>query len=150
MKTKPVIIIALTLALCYGKLSAQPGVVLSDASGWHKIGETTVDFKKEKEEIKVMGANRFASLKFKVTDAPVDIQDMEVYYDSAEVKKIKVNNPVEAGAESRVIDLKGGEHNIRRIVFVYKTLPNRKDDKAHVEVWGYKTNEDKDKNKDMK
>jgi len=45
--------------------------------------------------------------------------------------------------ESRVIDLNGGERNLKKIVFVYKTLPNRKDEKAHVEIWGLKTNTDK-------
>jgi hypothetical protein len=141
MKTVSAII--LTTALLWGKLNAQ--VVLSDATGWHKIGETTVDFKTEKDEIKVVGANRFASIKFKVKDAPINLIDMELYYDSATVHKITVNSPIPAGAESKVIDLKGTEPNIRKIVFVYRTVNNRKDEKAHVEVWGYKTNEDKNK-----
>jgi hypothetical protein len=146
MKTKAVMTIM--IALFSEGLFAQAGVILSDDTGWHKIGETTVDFKKEKDEIRVVGANRFASLKFKVTDAPVDIIDMEVHYDKADIQNIRVNSPVQAGAESRVIDLKGAEPDIRKIVFVYKTLPNRKDEKAKVEIWGYKTNVEKDKDKE--
>jgi hypothetical protein len=149
MKTKSAIItLLIAFTLVSFKVSAQPGVVLSDKDGWHKIGETTVDFKKEKDEVMVIGAKRFASVKFKVTDAPVDFIDMEIIYDNDQVHKVNVNSPVQINSESRVIDLKGQERDIKKIVFVYKTLPNRKDDKAHVEIWGYKTNIDKDKDKD--
>jgi hypothetical protein len=47
------------------------------------------------------------------------------------------------GAESRVIDVPGAEKDIARISFVYKTIPNQAKDKAHVEIWGYKSNADK-------
>ena len=36
-----------------------PAVVLSDKAGWHKIGERTVDFKKDRDEVMVVGADRF-------------------------------------------------------------------------------------------
>ena len=51
-----------------------------------------------------------------------------------------MNSPVIAGNESRVIDLNGGERSLKKIVFVYKTLPNQKAEKAEVAVWGLKTN----------
>jgi len=39
-----------------------------------------------------------------------------------------------------VIDLKGVEKDLKKIVFVYKTIPNQTADKATIEVWGLKTN----------
>lgn len=144
---KVAMIILLAVTGSYGTAKAQqPGVVVSDKTGWHKIGETTVDFKKERDEVAVIGADRFASIKFKVTDAPIDLMDMEVYYESGDKQNIKINQPIKAaGGESRSIDLNGGERNLKKIVFVYKTLPNHKDEKAHVEIWGLKTNADKKK-----
>jgi hypothetical protein len=65
--------------------------------------------------------------------------DLEVYYESGDKQDIQVRSPLKAGMESRVIDLNGGERSLKRIVFVYKTLPNQKDEKAHVEIWGLKT-----------
>ena len=121
----------------------QPAIITSDKAGWHKIGETTVNFQKESDEIIVMGADRFASIKFKVEDAPIDLISLEVYYESGDNQKININMPIKAPGESRVVDLNGGERNLKKIVFVYKTLPNRKDVKAHVMVWGLKTNADK-------
>jgi hypothetical protein len=138
----------LVIAGSYGTASAQTHekkhvVMVSDTKGWHKIGETTVNFKKEREEILVLGADRFASVRFKVTEAPIDLTELEVYYESGDNQVIKVNEQIKEAGESKVIDLNGGERSLKKIVFVYKTLPNRKDIKAHVEIWGLKTNTDK-------
>ncbi len=137
-------IILLAIVGIYGTANAQkPAIMLSDKVGWHKIGETTVDFKKDSDEVSVLIADRFASIKFKVEDAPIDLISLTVYYESGDHQHIKINTPVKAAGESRVIDLNGGERSLKKIVFVYKTLPNRKDVKAHVAIWGLKTNIDK-------
>ena len=121
----------------------QTELIVSDKTGWHKIGETTVNFQKESDEIIIIGADRFASIKFKVTEAPINLVSLVVYYESGDQQKIKINMPIKMAGESRTIDLNGGERNLKKIVFIYKTLPNRKDVKANVEVWGLKTNTDK-------
>ena len=134
----------LVTAGIFGSVSAQQtAVVLNDKSGWHKIGETTVDFKKDTDEITIIIADRFASIKFKVEDAPIDLVSLTVYYESGDHQHIKINMPIKAPGESRVINLNGGERSVKKIVFVYRTLPNRKDVKAHVAIWGMKTNTDK-------
>lgn len=128
----------------YGRVSAQqPGVVVSDKTGWHKIAETVVSFDKEKDEVMVVGADRFAKLKFKVTDAPINLVSLEVYYEDDTKQDVAVNFPIKVNGESKVIDIKGGEKSLKKIVFVYKTEANSKDKKAHVEIWGLKTNADK-------
>ncbi|HEU5166969.1 MAG TPA: hypothetical protein VFU29_15570 [Chitinophagaceae bacterium] len=138
---KTILIILLAMAGNYGKLIAQtPAVMLSDKTGWHKIGERHVDFVKDRDEILVIGANRFSAIKFMVTEASIDLRELEVYYESGDKQVIKVHNPVKAGSESQVFNLKGHERELKKIVFVYKTLPNQKDEKAHVEIWGLKTN----------
>lgn len=134
----------LAFGATHSQLNAQqPAVVISDKTGWHKIGETKVDFTKDRDEVIVIGADKFASMKFKVTDAPIDITDVEVYYESGDNQKINLGSSIKAPGESRVVDLNGGERRIKKIVFMYKTIPNYKDNKAHVEIWGNKTNTDK-------
>jgi hypothetical protein len=113
---------------------------LNDSKGWHKIGNATADFSKERQEVIVMGADRFASLKFKVKDAPLDLLSLEVFYESGDNQNITLGTPIQKNGESRVIDLNGGERDLKKIVFVYKTLPNSTDKKAEVEIWGLKTN----------
>lgn len=140
---KKVICILALAVISIGNLAAQTKVVVNDSKGWHKIGETTVDFTREVDEVKVIGADRFAALMFKVTDAPINLVEIEVYYESGDNQKIKVGYPIKAPGESKAIDINGIERSIKKIVFVYKTLPNHKDEKAHVEIWGLKTNAEK-------
>ena len=139
--------VALILFLAFAGLSnstiAQTKVVLSDKTGWHKIGETTVDFTKDRDEVSVIGADRFAALIFKVDEAPIDLISIEVVYESGDNQKVNVNFPIKSPGQSKSIDINGGERSIKKINFVYKTLPNRQDTKAHVEIWGLKTNPDK-------
>jgi len=140
-------VVALILIAILGNfgtaLAQKPAVILSDKTGWHKIGKVTVDFAKDKDQIDVLGANRFAKIKFKVEEAPIDLISLEVYFESGDKQDIVVNSKIEASGESQVIDINGGERSLKKIVFVYKTLPNRKDKKAKVEVWGLKTNTNK-------
>ena len=136
-----IMILAITLS---GIANAQKtAIMLNDKTGWHRIGETTVDFQKDKDEVRVLVADRFASIKFLVEDAPIYLTSMEVFYESGDTQKMDINMPIKLKGESRILDLNGGERNLKKIVFVYKTLPNRKDKKAHVEIWGLKTNADR-------
>jgi hypothetical protein len=140
---KTILVILLAMAGSYGNLIAQtPAVMVSDKTGWHKIGERQVSFAKDRDEILIIGANRFSAIKFMVTEAPIDLRQLVVYYEKGDKQVIKVHTPIKAGSESRVIDLKGNERELKKIVFVYRTLPNQKDEKAHVEIWGLKTNID--------
>ncbi|MFI5219607.1 MAG: hypothetical protein ACHQNT_08965 [Bacteroidia bacterium] len=119
---------------------AKPGIVVSDKAGWHKIAETTVAFEKDRDEVAVVGADRFAGIKFKVTDASINLMDLEVYFENGTKQDVSVASVIKSGNESRVIDLNSGERDIKKIVFVYKTVPNQREEKAHVEIWGLKTN----------
>lgn len=132
------------MASSYSTSFAQvPKIVISDKDGWHKIGHTRVNFEKDRDAITILGSNRFSTVKFQVSVAPIIISDLEVYYSSGDIQSIKINETIKSPGESRVIDLNGGERDLKKIVFINKTLPNRKDKKAHVQLWGYKTNKDK-------
>ncbi|WP_333819411.1 DUF2541 family protein [Ohtaekwangia sp.] len=119
-------------------MAQDPGIVTSNKPGWHKIGEIKADFKQENESIVVMGADKFKSIKLKVTDAPINIESVTVYYESGATEQLSVRNELKAGAETRTIDLKNKDQDLKKVVFNYRTLPNRKDEKAHVELYGLK------------
>lgn len=131
----------------YTRTSAQvPDVVLSDKTGWHKIGETTVDFTTETDKISVLVADRFQSVKIKVTKAPINLVSFVIYFESGDNQNVKIGKDIKSPGETKVVALNGGERSIKKVTFIYKTIPNSKDKKAHVELWGLKTNLDK-KNK---
>jgi hypothetical protein len=141
---KVTMFVLLAMAIVYGSVNAQ-SVVVSDKAGWHKIGSRTIDFKNDKDEITVLGSDRFSSIKFMVKDAPVNLKNVEVYYESGDNQNIEVNSPIGPTMESKAFDLNGGERSLKKIAFDYNTLPNIKDEKAEIEVWGLKTNADEKK-----
>jgi hypothetical protein len=140
---KTIIVFAmLVIANCTG-MFAQTDVVISDKDGWHKLGETTVDFKTETDEISVIGADRFGYIKFKVKDAPIHLASFDIFFESGEKQSVTIGKEIKNPGESRSVEIEGGERSIKKIIFVYKTVANQKDKKAHVELWGMKTNPDK-------
>ena len=63
---------------------------------------------------------------------------MSVVFENDEHQDIQVRSVVERGGESRVIDLKGNTRRIKRVAFVYKTIPGFNFEKAEVTLWGEK------------
>jgi hypothetical protein len=136
---KKTILFLFASILTVSVLNAQkPEVVTSNKPGWHKIGDANVNFKTDKDEFLVMGKDRFKSIQLKVTDAPVHVEDMQVFYDGGGKEDIALRADFSAGSESRVIELKNGSAQIKKVVFVYRTAPNAQVDKAHIELWGLK------------
>lgn len=116
----------------------KPAIVTDKAAGWQKIGETKVNFSADRDEIMVLGADRFKAIKLHVTDAAVNIIDLEVYYEKGDKEDIAVRSEIKPGGETRVIDLKGSDRSLKKVTYIYKTLPNAGNDRATVELWGLK------------
>jgi hypothetical protein len=121
----------------------QPSVITSNKPGWHKIGEKIVDFKADKDEIIVLGADKFKAIQLKVTDARIHMEDINVVYDLPGISEtfkedVAVRSDFKAGDRTRIIYLKYPCLKMNKIVFVYRTVPNWKYEKAHVEVYGLK------------
>ena len=123
-------------------LAQKPAVVISNEPGWHKIGEITASFTSQTEAISVLGADAFKAIKLRVTDAPIHISSMKVYFENGEMQDVSVASELNAGAETRVVDLKSSDLEIKKVVFTYNSLPSYKGDKAHVELYGLKGSSD--------
>jgi len=106
---------------------------------WRLIGQTHADHGADHDTIIVKGPfDNFRKIKFKVTDAPLNMQHMVVTYDNGAPDKIEIRQNIAQGGESRVIDLRGvGKRSIRRIDFWYDTKGFLKG-KADVTVFGMK------------
>ena len=140
MKRMAVLMLLIIGVACVNLAFAQkPTVVASDKSGWHKIGEVTANFKTETESIVVLGKDQFKSLKLKVTDAPINIESVQVVYESGEKEDLTVQSELQAGNETKVLDLKNSSKEIDKVVFKYKTMPSYRNEKAHVELYGLKS-----------
>ncbi len=137
--------LTVTLALAFagfaGSADAQKVVQPKGGSPgeWRLIGQTHADHAADHDTIIVKGPyDNFRKIKFKVTDAPLNMQHMVVTYDNGAPDKIDVRQNIPQGGESRVIDLRGvGKRSIRKIDFWYDTKGFLKG-KADVTVFGMK------------
>ena len=126
--------------LCYLNTYAQkPAVVSSNEPGWQHIGQTTASFKSQNESIQVLGADEFSAIKLKVMEAPLEIERLQVFYESGDMEEIMVGKEIGKDNESRVIKLKHPDRDIKKVAFTYKTGANAKGDKADVALYGLKT-----------
>lgn len=106
--------------------------------GWRFIADKMVAFGVDHDVIVTGNTNDdFRKLKIRVTDGPLKMYDMKVYFDNGDVQDISIRFRIPQGGESRVIDLDGGLRHIKRIEFWYETKGFRKG-RARVAVWGFK------------
>jgi len=110
-----------------------------DARQWHLMGKTKVNFQRDNDEIIVLESKLYANVKLRIIEAPIDLTSIRIYFNIAGVQDMQIDTIIRSSCESQIIELMGGERNIRKIVFEYKTVNNNKDARGHVELWGYKT-----------
>ena len=125
--------------LCYLNTYAQkPAVVSSNEPGWQHIGQTTASFKNQNESIEVIGADEFSAIKLKVMEAPLEIERLQVFYESGDMEEIKIDKEIGKDNESRVITLKHPDRDIKKVAFTYNTDDNAEGEKADVALYGLK------------
>jgi len=143
---KKTIFSALCVFLFCSHLAGQE--VVSTKTGppglWQELGVINVDFKLTHDDIVLMGPAEFRSLKFKVSDAPVKILNVNVIYQNGRVDQMNIKYLVPPGGESRVIDLKfkdgvkDAEKRIRRVTVWYQSADSKVQGKAKLALWGMK------------
>jgi hypothetical protein len=117
-----------------------PALVLSDRTGWQNIGSRVLDLKVGRDEVTVLGADRFAIVKFRITNGAVNMIDAEFQFESGDSQYILLNKEMVAGMESAPLNLNGGERSLKKIIFNYKSGIGNYENEAEVEIWGYKSN----------
>ncbi|MEM8894077.1 MAG: hypothetical protein AAGC88_05835 [Bacteroidota bacterium] len=100
--------------------------------GWEVLGTRNVSRKVEKDVLRV-GANdgAFTKLKVKITGGTVYMARMVVTYGNGTKDEIPLKYVFKPGAESRVIDLRGGKRVISKITFIY----DRRNVSRSAKIW---------------
>jgi hypothetical protein len=88
-----------------------------------------------------LGADEFTALKIKVSEAPLHIERLQIFYESGDMEEIDVRDHFGDGGESRAIQLKHPDKDIKKVAFTYKTKPNAGGEKADIDLYGLKTNQ---------
>ncbi|MEO6612478.1 MAG: hypothetical protein ABIT05_07055 [Chitinophagaceae bacterium] len=74
-------------------------------------------------------------VKLKVTDGPLKMYDMKIYFDNGSVQDVQLRSRFNQGSESRVIDMDGGLRHLSRIEFSYETKGFARG-RSRIAVWG--------------
>jgi hypothetical protein len=106
---------------------------------WRLLGTTQASHKADHDVIIIAGPyDYFRRLKFKVTNAPLNLQRMFVRYDDGgKPENIDIRYNIPQGGESRVIDLNGGKRKLKSVEFWYDTK-GFLNGKANVTLFGIK------------
>jgi hypothetical protein len=108
------------------------------AQKWTILGVKKVQFKGELDEIYVgKSQGSFRGIKLKVDGAGVHFRKVVVVFGNGQRFEAPMRDNIEAGGQTRVIDLPGRARIIQKIVFAYKTHRGSHK-KATVTVLGYK------------
>jgi len=74
-------------------------------------------------------------IKLKITDGPLKMFNMKIYFDNGSVQNVELRNRFAQGSESRVIDMDGGLRHLSKIEFWYETIGFARG-RSRVAVWG--------------
>ncbi len=109
---------------------------LPPVTKWDKLGQKKVDFRLDKDEIKVtIVQGLFTAIKLKVKDGPINLHKCVVHFKNGTKQNVNIRKNIPAGGETRVIQLDGaGKRVIKKVVLLYDSKRPR--DKATVALWG--------------
>lgn len=106
--------------------------------GWELLGEQKVNFVRDKDEIIVHNKAPYTAMRFKVEERDVHIKDLKVYFQNGDKLEPNIDDDIQAGEFSRVIDLGREGRYIDHIEFNYRTTGNVLKGRANVLVLGKK------------
>jgi hypothetical protein len=125
-------IIMLTMVSACG--SSRRSIAIEE--GWELLGESKVNFVRDKDQIKVYSSNSFTAIRFRVEDRDVVINDLSIYFTNGDKLEPNIDEVVVADQYSRVIELAREGRNIDRIEFRYRTTGNVLKGRANVLILG--------------
>lgn len=106
--------------------------------GWELLGEQKVNFVRDKDAIVVNSRTPYTAMRFKVEDRDVHINDLKVYFQNGDKLEPNIDEDIQKGQVTRVIDLGREGRYIDRIEFKYRTTGNILKGRANVLVLGKK------------
>ncbi len=102
---------------------------------WEILGSRSIRFGTDNDVITVSGEKWYKGIYFKVTEAPIKINDMKVYLDNGDTFDVSIRSMIRENGHSRTIELPGGQRRISKVEFSYETLGSNRGT-ATLTLWG--------------
>ncbi len=127
---------SISYALLLLSLSLVACTSVRPIAGWDFLGERTVNYRVERDDIRVGARDgSFRSVKLTVDRAAVNFRDLKIHFADGSVQDVAIRKTIPAGGSTRVIDLAGRNRIVTRVTFVYDTK-NRARRRAVVRLYG--------------
>lgn len=126
-------------------LMAVLGIVLSCSSarntiaieqGWELIGETKVNFVRDRDQIRVMSNNRYTSIRFRVEKKDIILKNLNIVYQNGDKLAPLIDEQLAAGQNSRDIELGADGKYISSIEFSFRSKGSLLKGQAKILVFG--------------
>jgi hypothetical protein len=118
--------------------SQKPVILTSDKPGWHRIGELTMKEEADTAFVEVIGADAFSAIRLKTEKGRAYIYEVDIYFEEGIPQCITLERVLNEGQQTRVMQLKGGDRKLRRIALVGRSLHKEGEEKAQVQLSGFK------------
>ncbi|MBL7747728.1 MAG: hypothetical protein JNM19_09900 [Chitinophagaceae bacterium] len=138
---KPQLLIALTIVAAQLSFTvaettapvAKPTV--TSPSAWEVLGSRSVRYGTDHDAITVSSEKWYKGIYFKVTDAPIKLNDMKVFFDNGDKFDVSIRGMIRENGHSRTIELPGGVRRITKVEFSYETMGSNRGT-ANLTLWG--------------
>lgn len=104
--------------------------------GWDLLGEKTVNFVRDRDNLTVYNTNRYTAIRFKIEKRDVHINDVKIVYENGDKLTPTIDDNIAAEQYSRVIELGPEGKSVRSIDFQFRTTGNVLKGRARVLVFG--------------
>lgn len=108
--------------------------------GWEILGESKVNFVRDKDVMEVKSRNLFTSIRFYIEEKDVRINDLKIVFENGDKIEPALDDMIKAGEQSRVIELAADGRRINNIEFKYRSMGSLLEGRANVVVTGRRYN----------
>lgn len=104
--------------------------------GWELLGESKVNFVRDRDKVDVLSSNLFTAIRFKVEKRSIHMNELHVVYQNGDKLDPVMDDELVADQYSRDIELGPEGKAVRSIDFKYRTSGNIFKGRANVLVFG--------------
>ncbi len=104
--------------------------------GWEIIGETNVNFVRDKDEMPVLSNNRYSAIRFRVENKDIILKDMKIMYQNGDRLSPLIDENLPADQFSKDIDLGAEGKLISSIQFSYRSKGSLLKGRAKILAFG--------------
>ncbi len=114
--------------------SSRRTVAIED--GWELIGESKVNFARDRDKIEINSTNRYSALRFKVEKREIKINELKIVFANLDKLEPSIDEVIAADQYSKIIELGSDGKDVRTLEFKYRTTGSMLKGRANVLVFG--------------